>query len=163
MFRLTATASSSFPTVCDYSLLVVVTSLCWTIMPTIPLRNAINTHKFVWLRSHLLLHRDINSVLSNIDLPMNTICYQLTYLFLGRWSTVRPPQFLSRDYHPTLVICFLDYHSLAAHLGPDSKTPTSSSVHSSLQTLILSKTDSSQIKLSSEINVELRSQPDVCL
>ena len=50
---------------------------------------------------------------------------------------VRPPPFLSRDYHPTMVIWFLDYHSRAAHLGPDSNTPTSSSMHSLLHTLEL--------------------------
>ena len=52
---------------------------------------------------------------------LNPICSQLTCLFLGN---VHPPQFLSTDYHPTLVISILDYHSLAACLSPHSKTPT---------------------------------------
>ena len=76
-------------------------------------------HQFTFYRQHLLL---------------NTIFYQLTYLFLGRWCTVHPPQFLSRDYHPTLVISNLDYHSLADHLSPHSETPTASAMNSTQQT-----------------------------
>ena len=42
-----------------------------------------------------------DTVSTNIDLPMDTIRYQLTYLFLGRWSTLRAPPTISEQRLPS--------------------------------------------------------------
>ena len=56
-----------------------------------------------------ILAKDLLLCSHSFHLHLNPICSQLTCLFLGN---VHPPQFLSTDYHPTLVISILDYHSL---------------------------------------------------